>query len=124
MKLITSALGIVVLGACDHAQPVSATTTTTSAVVALPNETAIDEIAQARCARESACNNVGDQRMWGSPADCLRDQRDIARDAISVHRCPHGVDASALPECTEAIGREACTSPSLPSACLKTFLCL
>jgi hypothetical protein len=123
MKLITSALCIVVLGACEQAKPVSSTTTT-SATVTLPNETAIDEIAKARCARETACNNVGDQRMWGSLDACLRDQRDMAREAISIHRCPQGVDASALPECMDAIGREACTSPSLPSACLKTFLCL
>jgi len=122
MKIITSALCVVVLGGCERGGPVS--TTTTTGVVAMPNETAIDEIARARCARENACNNVGDQRMWESTDACMHDQRDIARDAVSIHRCPSGIDAKALPDCTEAIGREACTSPSLPSACLKTFLCL
>ncbi len=129
MTLMTNAMRAVciaaigVLGGCERNGAVSSATTTTSTVI-LSNDTAMGEIATARCTRETACSNVGDKRMWETMYACLRDQRDIARDAIAIQRCPHGIDASALSDCMGAIEREACTAPSLPSACTKTYLCL
>ncbi len=118
------ALGVfVALAACDHSSAPVSTTTTTS-VARLPNGTAMDEIARARCARETACNNVGEKRTWETLDACEREQRDIARQAVSAQRCPSGIDASALPDCVEAIQYEACGASDLPSACLKTYLCL
>lgn len=113
------------LGGCDHnGSDVASTTTTTSAAIRLSNDMVIDEMVNARCMREILCNNVGDARVWGTLYACMNDERDIVHDEISTHRCPHGIAASALSDCTDAIEREACTSPSLPRACSKTYLCL
>ncbi len=115
--------GLVALGACDHSiAPVS--TLTTTGVMRLPNETAMDDIARARCARETECNAVGETRTWETLAACEREQLGIAREAISAGHCPHGIDASALPDCVEAIGYGACGASTLPSACQRTYLCL
>lgn len=48
------------------------------------NDTTIDRITDARCARELACNNVGANKKWSDVAACRREIRqnvhgDIAR---------------------------------------------
>lgn len=107
----------------------SGTTTVTGANVGrVGNESAIDRIVAARCAREATCNNVGADKRYGSRDVCAQKIKADMRDDLSAKDCPAGIDQKELNECLESIQKEDCNNPidaiSRLAACRTSDLCL
>lgn len=107
----------------------SGTTTVTGANVgAVNNESAIARIVAARCARESACNNVGSDKRFTSAAVCSQKLKNDMRDDLNAKDCPRGIDQKELNECLVEIKNEDCNNPidmiGRLAACRTSDLCL
>lgn len=107
----------------------SGTTTVTGANVGtVPNESAIQRIVAARCARESACNNVGADKRFTSGDVCSQKLKADMRDDLNAKDCPRGIDQKELNECLAEIKSENCNNPidmiSRLAACRTSDLCL
>ena len=72
---------------------------------------AADSIAEARCAREQRCENVGDGKKYSSQTDCMARIRSDWKDDLNARECPGGVNQTELNECIGAIRAEECSSP-------------
>jgi hypothetical protein len=103
------------------------TTLTGANVATVANQSAIDRIASARCAREAACNNVGADKKYASNDVCSREIRGDMRDDLKASECPYGIDQKELNECLEEIRNESCNNPidtiSRLAACRTSDLC-
>lgn len=84
-------------------------------------------IAEARCAREQHCDNVGDNKKFSSEQDCLSRIRADWKDDLNARECPSGVNQHELNECLTAVRGEDCSNPfdtlSRVAACTKGKLC-
>lgn len=111
-------------GASMDDQDKAGTTTLTSAAW-LPNESAMDRIALARCARESTCADV--TRRVVDPASCVNDMKARMWSSLRADVCPAGIRGGELEECIQAIQHESCGSPletlSRLTACRTSELC-
>jgi len=87
------------------------TTITTANVSAVTSEHAIEEITNARCAREFSCDNVGAGRVWRDYASCSRDVRLSMRGMLVGQACTSGVDTRELSSCLGEIRNALCTTP-------------
>jgi len=116
------------LGTDDSDKRVGETTVTGANIGAVPNESAINRIIAARCAREAACNNVGSDKHFTSHDVCAKELRSKMRDDLNANECPRGVHAKELDECMESIRKESCNNPidaiSRLAACRTSDLCL
>ncbi|MBX3231986.1 MAG: hypothetical protein KIT84_12470 [Labilithrix sp.] len=74
------------------------------------NESAIDRIVAARCAREVTCSNLGPDRRYPTGDNCIREVRHKLVDEMKPSECPHGIDGKELDECLDAIRNESCTN--------------
>jgi len=88
---------------------------------------ALGEIAQARCARESRCNNVGEGRRYMNDQACRTVVlNDFSRD-LNPTECNAGIDRGELNECMRDIQAEDCNNPldtiSRVAACRTSDLC-
>jgi hypothetical protein len=72
---------------------------------------ATDSIAEARCAREDRCSNIGDGKKYSSTQDCLARVRDEWKDDLNARECSHGINQSQLDECVNEIRNEECSNP-------------
>ena len=92
------------------------------------NENAIARIVAARCARESACNNVGADKGFTSGDVCSQKLKADMRDDLSAKDCPRGIDQKELSECLDEIKNENCNNPidmiGRLAACRTSDLCL
>jgi len=105
------------------------TTTVTGANVGkVGNQTAVDRIVAARCAREASCNNVGPNKHWESGASCTQKVGADMKDDLNASECPAGIDEKELNECLESIRGENCNNPidtiGRLAACRTSDLCL
>lgn len=93
--------------------PVSgpADTDDSSSGASMGTSSATDSIAEARCARESTCNNIGADKKFSSNDDCMARIREDWRDDLNSRECPGGINQSELNECLTAIRNEECSSP-------------
>lgn len=90
-----------------------------------PNDTTIDHITDARCARELACNNVGANKKWSDTAACRREIRQSTQGDYRASAC-HVVSANELRSCIDAIKNEKCDDVfdmTRVVACRKTNIC-
>ena len=108
----------------------SGTTTVTGANVGggLSNALAVERVVAARCARETACNNIGSDKHFTDYDVCSRQLRmQIGKD-LDPGACPSGIDAKELDECLESIRTESCNNPidtiSRLAACRTSDMCL
>ena len=127
MHLIHTTMFVVcALANCAGTEAVSSTTTSatvpTSPIV-VTNESAVETVAFTRCAREYACNNVGEARTWETSEECMRDERLSAFVAIRPTECPRGIDGSALQDCLTAIDSQQCGALGRPAECNKSQIC-
>jgi hypothetical protein len=93
------------------------------------NESAIDRIIHARCAREAACNKIGGgDKRFTSRDVCMQKIRADMRDDLKKSECPRGIDGKELEECLTEIRDENCNNPidaiSRLAACRTSDLCL
>lgn len=72
---------------------------------------AAESIAEARCAREQRCNNVGSNKKYSSHNDCMARIRDDWKADLNARECRGGINQSELNECMTAIRAEECNSP-------------
>ena len=75
------------------------------------SSSAAESIAEARCAREQRCENVGSNKKYSSHTDCMARIRDDWKDDLNARECPGGVNQTELNECLGAIREEECNSP-------------
>jgi hypothetical protein len=103
------------------------TATVTGANV-VNNQSAIERIVAARCARESTCKNVGADKRFANSDACTQKLKADMKDDLNVNECPRGIDQKELNECLESIQKEDCNNPidaiSRLAACRTSDLCL
>lgn len=89
--------------------------------------TASEAIAEARCAREVSCNNVGIDKRYVSLEDCLTRVWTAGQGDLVESECPNGVDEAQLEECLAEIRLLECgvhlDSLELLPACSASQLC-
>ena len=78
--------------------------------VAFSNEVHIRRIAEARCAREERCQEVGVGKRFGDREACMTYVLDHSRVDLSSANCPGGIVEKELDECIEAIDAQECGS--------------
>jgi hypothetical protein len=88
---------------------------------------AADAIAQARCAREARCDNIGADKKFSSTDACVQSIRDEWREDLSARECRSGVDDAELNECLSEVRSEDCSSPfetlERVAACTSAEIC-
>jgi hypothetical protein len=149
VRVLVPALSVVALFACDRSERAQrerdidrsgvgdpfgvggekhGTTTVTGATAAVTNETAIERIVAARCAREASCDKIGGDKRFSSREVCTQKVRTDMRDDLKSSECPRGIDGKELQECLEEIRTESCNNPidtlSRLAACRTSDLCL
>ncbi len=72
---------------------------------------ATEQIAEARCQRESQCGNIGDNKTYSSRQDCLARIRADWKEDLNARECPGGINQHELDECLEQVRAEACANP-------------
>jgi hypothetical protein len=91
------------------------------------NEKAVSSITQARCDRETRCNNVGAGKKFESRAECVEKTRNDWREDLNALECPRGVVEQELASCVTQIKTESCANPfdrlGSSIACRSTDLC-
>jgi hypothetical protein len=84
-------------------------------------------IAEARCAREQRCGNIGADEKYSSAGACVESVRTDWKEDLAARECRNGVDPSELRECLSAIRDEDCKNPfetlARVSACSITEIC-
>lgn len=72
---------------------------------------ATEQIAEARCQRESQCGNIGDNKSFSSNQDCLARIRADWKEDLNARECPGGINQHELDECLAQVRAEACANP-------------
>lgn len=72
---------------------------------------AVQQIAEARCARESRCGNIGVDEDYSSAEQCQAKISEEWRDELNAYDCPGGVVMKEFQECLGEIQSEDCSSP-------------
>ncbi len=72
---------------------------------------AASSIAEARCAREARCDNVGGDKKFSSMEDCVTRISTDWKDELSLRECPSGINETQLNECLNEVRQEDCSSP-------------
>jgi len=72
---------------------------------------AVREIAEARCAREARCGNVGAGHTYADVPECESRVRTAWRTELSAYECRAGVRESELDDCLRQIRDEDCANP-------------
>ncbi len=88
------------------------------------NDTAIERMTSARCARALSCNNAGSGKKWTNDDACRRELRQTVRADFNADVC-RGLSEEKVEECVEAIQDQNCDELLGASfgACLKTTIC-
>jgi len=101
----------------------------TNAATAVPGTQgqAASQIAQARCARETRCGNVGPGKDHATQAECLSKTNTEWREDLNARDCPGGIVMKELSECLEEIRNDDCGNPldtiGRVLACRESDLC-
>lgn len=107
---IGSLLGsIVLLAACSSGRP--PTTPQQDKAARAATTRATDEIADARCAREQRCGDIGEGKSYTSKDDCLARVRADWKGDLNANECPAGVNEVRLNECLTSVKQEECGHP-------------
>jgi hypothetical protein len=127
-KSVAVAVGVFALISCGRggegpgAQP---GTTTTSA--AAPMQSAVNDLATARCDREELCNNVGAGKKYGTRDACVNEMRAKGNADLQASACPNGVDPQQLDKCLAEVRGERCGNAldtiSRLTACRTSTIC-
>jgi uncharacterized protein DUF6184 len=72
---------------------------------------ATTSLAEARCAREARCDNVGPDKKYSTVDDCLMRTRADWESDLNARECPGGVNQKQLDECLSEVRSEDCNSP-------------
>jgi hypothetical protein len=115
------------LAACGGNQHAPETAAAQAEARASEGGSAVESISEARCARESRCENIGPDKHYSSMEDCVARVREDWRDDLDARACPSGVNQTQLNECLSAIRQEDCSSPfdtlERVAACTASQIC-
>lgn len=115
------------LAACSSNQRAPETAAAQAEARASEGGSAVESIAEARCARESRCENIGPDKRYSSMEDCVARVREDWRDDLDARACPSGVNEAQLNECLGEIRQEECSSPfdtlERVAACTASQIC-
>jgi hypothetical protein len=100
-----------VAGCSNNPPPRPVETALAHPVATLETHSAAESIAEARCAREDRCTNVGAEKKFSSVQDCLARIREDWKDDLNARDCPGGANETQLNECLDAVRNEDCSSP-------------
>jgi hypothetical protein len=124
--LRAGALGFT-LAACSSHQRAPETAAVQAEARASEGGSAVESISEARCARESRCENIGPDKRYSSMEDCVSRVREDWREDLDARACPSGVNETQLNECLNAIRQEECSSPfdtlERVAACTASQIC-
>jgi hypothetical protein len=89
----------------------------------------VEQLANARCDRETSCDNVGVPKAKYSSRDaCMAAMRGDMAPSLNGYDCPGGIDQTGLERCLNAIHDEGCGRPldtlSRFDRCRSSSLCL
>jgi hypothetical protein len=92
---------------CAHETPqgVEATTTTSALVT---DDSAVLQVAKARCRRADECNDLGAGQTFADRAQCIRAYLDPGADTKIVRSCANGVDKGRLDKCLSSLASQRC----------------
>jgi hypothetical protein len=96
---------VVACGKDRGAEP--ATTTTTGA---LTNDDAMTRLANARCDRETSCNEIGQGKKFANRDACMNAAKQDARSTLRSDQCPR-IDQGKLSSCINDIKNQGCNNP-------------
>jgi hypothetical protein len=96
---------------CSNKPPPPAETALAAPAATLDTQSASESIAEARCAREDRCTNVGADKKYSSLQDCMTRVREDWKDDLNARQCPAGTNQAQLNECLNAIRQEECSNP-------------
>jgi hypothetical protein len=71
----------------------------------------VKQIADARCAREQKCGNIGTDEDYASAEACRQKITADWAEEVNAYECSGGVVQKELDECLEEIKNEDCASP-------------
>jgi hypothetical protein len=107
---------------------IGTTTVTGANVGGLSNDIAVERVVAARCARETACNNIGSDKHFTDYDVCARQLRTKIGEDLKPSECPEGIDTKELDECLDSIRTESCNNPidtiSRLAACRTSDMCV
>ena len=93
----------------------------------LMNDDAAMLLTNARCQRESACDNIGAARRFLDPDACRRSLFNESQATVSPEACPVGVDETKLSLCLSSVRNQPCNdqelTPDDSPACRRSELC-
>ena len=103
-------LGVVFTSGCQELSNIGTTTTTTSVQDRryVPNEDATLQLRNALCARESGCENIGDNHRYANISACLEARGHDADRLVGRDVCPMGISAGSLATCTADVRALGC----------------
>jgi uncharacterized protein DUF6184 len=105
----TAGVMTIALSACsNNSRPAESAMAETPAS---ESSSAVDSISEARCARESRCDNIGNEKKYSSMEDCVARVREDWKDDLDARSCPDGVNQTQLNECLSEVRGEECSSP-------------
>lgn len=70
----------------------------------------VDRIADARCAHDQKCNNVGQGQKFASLDVCKQQRSSDTSNDLNATNCPRGLDQDAINRCMNAIQNEPCST--------------
>lgn len=115
VRFAAAATCVLAIVACNRSRKTeeerAGTTRTTGAAFGISNDSAINRVVAARCAREAKCNNIGADKRYETPSVCSEKLRADMRNDLTPHDCPRGVDNKELNDCLDAIQKEDCNNP-------------
>lgn len=93
----------------------------------LMNDDAAMQLTNARCQRESSCDNIGAARRFSDPDVCRRSLFPETMAAISPEACPAGIDERKLSLCLASVRNQPCEDQALTvddsPSCRRSDLC-
>ena len=69
----------------------------------------VQRIADARCAHEQKCKNIGTGQKYASLDVCKQQLVSDTTGSLNATKCPRGLDQDALNKCMNAIDKEPCS---------------
>lgn len=80
---------------------------TTSARIVL-NDSAVMEVAKARCRRADECNRLGNGQKYVDRTQCIQAFLDEGTNVRVIRSCPNGVDRVPLDKCLATLATQHC----------------
>jgi hypothetical protein len=105
------------LFACDHPATHNTTPDLSSSPSGVTNAQAradgqlVDELANARCDRETWCKNVGAGQKYASRDVCVDQMRGSIGNDLNPQNCPAGIERARFDGCVAATRAEQCDRP-------------